>query len=327
MGVTHVIDPLCPAGGSWRGVADATLLDCADTLRAHAADRCIVLGPRAAGDRAHALGIASFWRVPLCRPRPSLSGPLLRAQLGAIEPDASLVAWSDRAGEVCEAARAPGGWSRAVEFPLSVPNSGFAPCSVDRAATRLRLGVQDDQCLILLLCPSPARADARAFAFLVGLLDVSGLRVAGLVDRVSSQIARARAFHRDARVAWPLLIPEEPALALLGACDLAAYVPGAHGPSPRGEEMQWLRMSVRRAHAAGVPVASTGGGAHEELYPSELRGMLIGPSSSPSDMARRVSVLAGDRGARARAASGVRAHVAGRATGRGGGVPALRASS
>ncbi len=100
----------------------------------------------------------------------------------------------------------------AAPHPAPRPRSG---------ALRRALGLAPDEQLVILLA-DPARAgDARRFAFLVGLLNVGGVRCAGIISSRAHQSPRSLRFIRNCNDGWHVIATDTPLVSLFPACDAA----------------------------------------------------------------------------------------------------------
>lgn len=155
--------------------------------------------------------------------------------------------------------------ARLLSPPLSSPAS-----VADRAALRSRLGLgADDPTLVIaLLTDPPAAADARAFAFMLGLLHLAGARVMGVTPRGAGQLRRAARFVRAHGRRWGLIEWSGPMSTLAPAADLAMWCP------PTGAGLvaaSFARLGVPTVVPAGEGaelLARSGGEVLEALGPS-----------------------------------------------------------
>lgn len=165
----------------------------------------------------------------------------------------------------------------------------------------------EDVPIIALLCDPLHHADTRRFVYMVGILQVAGYSVAGLVDKRAAHTARARRFHAESGVAWRVLMPTDPTAALLHACDIALVLPPtAHNP-PTSEQAAWTRWSVLRAHCLGVPVAGAAEWLPHETRPETDSGFFDPWPGDLRSMIRGLVTLADDPTARRMHAESARA--------------------
>jgi len=95
-----------------------------------------------------------------------------------------------------------------------------------RAALRGAMEIPDDALLLGALEDNPSRVDARQFAFMLGLLSVTGYKVMGLVPRASARMTQALRHHEGLGRPFRFLIAEDPVTALLPALDACIVNPG-----------------------------------------------------------------------------------------------------
>jgi hypothetical protein len=262
----------------------------------------VMLGSRADAGATRQLGLRASQVVPLPLGAPALAGRALRRTLRELGDPPRIQPWSDRALRACHAARLA-----TAAMPIDLWPSAAGVLGPARDELRARLGLAEDMPTIALLADPPWHADARRFVYMVGLLDVAGERVSGLVGRGTAHVLRAKRFHTEAAVGWNMLLAELPACAVLHACDLAVIVPPApHRPLSRCDRA-WVRWSVLRSHLLGVPVIGGAEWLGEELCPDETRGSLVAASASITDLGRRLSRLVADASERSRISLAVRA--------------------
>ena len=301
-GIVHVIDPM-PAGwlaggGSLLGhgaAADVSVLACAEAIRVRPADAhlVIVLGTRAAADHAERLGLRVHAVVPPLLGHAGLACRELRRVVIDLGGADVLQPWSERARTACRLAATGNG--PVAEVPSETWPSIAHTIGAKRDAVRNALGVHDNIPMVALLADPAHYADARRFVYMVGLLDVGGLPVAGVVDRRSAHVSRARRFHAEAGVSWRMLLPKEPTARLLHACDAAVIVPPSAHASLVRVEQTWMRQSVMRAHLLGVPVVGAEAWLPQEARPTEGGEVLHARSASVTDIARQLAKITEDR--------------------------------
>jgi hypothetical protein len=241
--------------------------------------------------------------APLREPRLAWRG--LRRSVSWLGAERVIVQpWSDGCYAACRAARV-----RPLAPPVALSPSLAGEPDETRAGARSRLGIDEETPVVALLAEPSFHADARRFVYMIGLLDVAGIAVAGLVGSGTAHLARARRFHREAAVTWRLLLAEEPAVSLVHACDLVALVPPAPLRAMSPCEREWVRWSVLRCHLLGVPVVGASEWLDEGLCPPEARGYLDAAGASITDIGRKLARLVLDGGTRKRVGEAVRAHV------------------
>jgi len=247
-GIVHVIDPMnagwvVGSGGLFghSAAADIAVLACAEAIRVRPEDAHIVvaLGTRAAAGHAEQLGLRVHAVAPAILGHAGLACRELRRVVIDLGGADVLQPWSERARTACRLAASGNG-------PIAaVPNEAWP--SVDgvigdeRNAVRASLSVPDGVPMVALLADPSRHAEARRFVYMVGLLDVADIPIAGLVDRRSAHVSRARRFHAEAGVQWRMLLPEEPIARLLHACDVGVVVPPSVHAALRSDEQAWVR--------------------------------------------------------------------------------------
>ena len=188
------------------------------------------------------------------RGEPPVRGALRRR---ALERASLVVSVAPEVGQ--EQARA--GWlaagARDVRV-LPLPSVGCPDVTPMRARWRAELGAGADDVMVGLAADPPARADARHFAFLCGLLFTAGAPVVGVLPRGVGGMRRAARYLRAHDRRWRIVSPAAPARDVLGACDLGCLT---GTPGRGGILASWLG-------AAGVPVV---------MPRSELSTEVLGP--------------------------------------------------
>ena len=314
LGVVHVIDPL---GGGMLGAgaaADIAVLACAEAIRARGADAhaVIVIGTRAAARHAERLGLRVDALAPAVLGHGGLAARGLRRVVRELGGADVLQPWSERSRTACRLAALGGG--AVAPVPTGLWPSLSEPVGSERGAARARLGVHDDTPIVALLADPLRHADARRFVYMIGLLDVAGIPVAGLIDRRAGHVARARRFHTEAGVGWRLLVPSEPTGRLVHGCELAVVVSPEVRASLRADEAAWVSWSVLRAHLLGVPVVGGEDWLPGEAWPTDGADVLRAKSESVTDIGRQLAEIASDRARLADLAAAVRGAAAGFAT-------------
>ncbi len=301
-GIVHVVDPMRAgwiAGGIGllgKGAAsDNAVLACAEAIRVRPGDAHIVvlLGTRAASQHAERLGLCVHVVVPAILGHAGLACRELRRVVIDLGGAAVLQPWSERARTACRLAA--GGNGPIAQVPNEAWPSLGSVIGDNRDAVRASLGVPDGVPMVALLADPARLAEARRFVYMIGLLDVAGIPVAGLVDRRSSHVSRARRFHAEEGVDWRMLLPEEPTARLVHACDVGVIVPPSALPALRSDERAWVRWSVMRAHLQGVPVVGAEAWLPAQAWPTEGGEVLRARSASITDIARQLAKLVENR--------------------------------
>ncbi|MCL4742463.1 MAG: hypothetical protein KJZ54_09710 [Phycisphaerales bacterium] len=299
--VLHLLTP--PPTG--HGLDGATIA-CAAAVRRTPAFKhtvCIV-GAGEAETRCADLGLRTTDRIvaPLGRPALALNG--LRRFVRDRAPFDAVQCWGADLGTT--ARRACGPMTRILPVPPAhVLDAAAADggARADRAAARHALELNDREFVVGLLADPPTTGDARRFIFLIGLLDIAGTTICGLVDARSAWLARARRFHARAQINWRLLVTRRPLASLIAACDAAAVVAPAtdpHAPPPSG--------LIAAAHASGVPVVAAANIVQGRLYPDEARAHCAASLGSANAIAGTLLRLANDRPRTAALSDAVRPH-------------------
>ncbi|HRQ72302.1 MAG TPA: hypothetical protein PLU35_04655 [Phycisphaerales bacterium] len=299
--VLHLLSP--PPTG--HGLDGATIA-CAAALQ-HTADHahtiCIIAGGEAE-TRCAELGLRTTDRIvaPLGRATLALNG--LRRFVRDRGPFDAVQCWS--AGIEATARRACGPMTRILPLPsahILAAAAADAGTHADRANARHALELDDRDFVVALLADPPASGDARQFIFLIGLLDIAGTTICGLVDARSASLARARRFHARAQINWRLLVTRRPLPSLIAACDAAAVV--ARATDPHAQPPVAL---IAAAHASGVPVVAAAGIVQGRLYPDEARPDCTASLGSANAIAGALLRLANDRPRLALLSDAVRRH-------------------
>ncbi len=96
------------------------------------------------------------------------------------------------------------------------------PTPEQRDASRLAQGIDNQTICIAAVADNPADVDAREFAFLLGLLAVSGYQTLGIVPDTSKNLNQALRHHRGLDEPFRLITTSEPLPQLLPLLD--AYI-------------------------------------------------------------------------------------------------------
>ena len=217
-------------------------------------DIVITVGDRGARDEAHRLGIHPTAHAALVLGRPrSLVRRLSRHADGC----ARVVCWADELADVATRLGPPctlvstaphrrptrsarpervrvvdasdiDQWdvpAATLERELADRLTAPVPDAGARAAARDALGIDDDALCLAALEDNPSHADARQFAFMLGLLHVSGHDIVGVVPRAAAGITQARRHHEGLGRPFRLLIAEDPLPDLVPAIDACIINP------------------------------------------------------------------------------------------------------
>jgi len=216
-----------------RAGSDAAGIACA--LDLGAGDGVVVVGASGVRERAGSLGLSRVSTVcPLGGGVPWRLAPVTRAVRHAWRergPFAMAVAWTPGALSACEAA----GLSPADRTGLGMLE-GAAPRAAAmlwgrertgdvRRACRERLGLGPDEPAVCLLAERPDELDLAEFAYLTGLLEKAGVRVAGFADRGGVGLDRARRLVRRVPLRMRWSMREEPVVSMMPGFDAACLLP------------------------------------------------------------------------------------------------------
>jgi hypothetical protein len=133
------------------------------------------------------------------------------------------------------------------------------------------------------------------FAFLLGLLFTTGVRVVGVVRRGGTHERRASRFVRLHGRRWGLEFTSKPTDFLFAACDLAVW---DVGEANRGGIVSAGALSIGRAVTLGVPVIAARHPLSTEIL-SPIRPDLLARDATLSAIAERLLPLSQDPAARA----------------------------
>ncbi|MBA4119290.1 MAG: hypothetical protein C0513_01100 [Isosphaera sp.] len=140
---------------------------------------------------------------------------------------------------------------RVERLPMPDLDAGW---EAQRARARAMLGAQGDEAVVGLLADPPSEGDARLFAWVMGMVHVSGERALGVASSGSWQTRRAARYLRLHKRDWDVRLCDGPALGWLPGCDIAVWgsdpgrVSGLDAPPLGGAVL------ARCAASAGVPV-------------------------------------------------------------------------
>lgn len=96
------------------------------------------------------------------------------------------------------------------------------PSAASRNAAKANLNIDDSTLVLAAVADAPNQVDAREFAFLLGLLSVSGYQILGLIPKSAKNLEQALRHHRGLDQPFRLLTTTDPLPALLPLID--AYI-------------------------------------------------------------------------------------------------------
>lgn len=120
------------------------------------------------------------------------------------------------------------------------------PSSQTRATSRTAHAIEDDTIVIAAIADAPNEVDAREFAFLLGLLSVSGYKTLGLIPNTAANLNQALRHHRGLSRPFRILTTTDPITTNLPLLD--AYIHPNDTPSGSSHLLDQLLKS------AGVPI-------------------------------------------------------------------------
>ncbi|MFN7020061.1 MAG: hypothetical protein ACK4WH_01875 [Phycisphaerales bacterium] len=159
----------------------------------------------------------------------------------------------------------------------------------DRAQLRARLGIREDQIAVGLVACPPRQADARRFAFVLGLLYTTGASVSGLVPRGVVNLARASRFVRLHGHGWGFQSSDLPLPTMLSACDLAVWDAPPDRPSDSGTSGS---VGLAIAMSLGLPTVATRHGVSEALLRKIAPELLARDATQNALADRLLSIIA-----------------------------------
>jgi len=106
------------------------------------------------------------------------------------------------------------------------------PASTElRASARARFDIDESAICLGAIADAPNEVDAREFAFLLGLLSVSGYKVLGIIPKTANKLNQALRHHRGLDKPFRLLTTTDPLPALLPILDACIHPTDEHSGS------------------------------------------------------------------------------------------------
>jgi hypothetical protein len=191
--------------------------------------------------------------------------------------------------------------------PGVVPRPGLTN---EPRRVREALGIDPGEIAVLLVGDAP-QADALRFAFLMGLMQVAGRSVVGVMPTSASGRRRGSRLRRRAIHRLRVVASDRTLLELASACDLGVWDAGGTGPVAHWTPDAGAgAVAVASVLAAGVPVVAPACPTFEALYPAAAREACLARNSSLPELARLLMGLANDQAAARAIGHEVRAHAA-----------------
>jgi hypothetical protein len=228
-----------------------------DTAALKDHDQLVTIGDRSAHRAALALGLDPDLHSPAPLARPALAKRMLLART---KPFERVVCWSDELAHLAASLRAPAelistnpavlpalpGASTTLRVLTGDDHDTWTqrraaprlddtlidriidptPDPVARRALRTALDIDDDTIVLAATADAPSDVNAREFAFLLGLLAVSGFRTVGLIPRASANLHQAVRHHNALKKPFRLIQATRPLPELLPIID-ACVIGGA----------------------------------------------------------------------------------------------------
>lgn len=120
------------------------------------------------------------------------------------------------------------------------------PTKKQRTAARAQLNIDDHTIVIAAIADAPNQVDAREFAFLLGLLSVSGYQVLGIVPKTAKNLNQALRHHRGLQKPFRLLTTTDPLPKLLPLLDTYIH--------PNDHTSGSTHLIDRLLSRAGIPI-------------------------------------------------------------------------
>ncbi|MCA9287953.1 MAG: hypothetical protein KDA05_05170 [Phycisphaerales bacterium] len=177
-----------------------------------------------------------------------------------------------------------------------------------RAAQRAALALQDRDILLVLLADPPAAADARDFAYLLGMLEIAVGPLTALIPAAARAVRRAQRFDRLAIKRSTLHFIESSTLDWLDAADAAvlrgprsaASIAAAHAALARGLPLVapvWVAPTAAdpTRSDADAPRLFISDGRARTMLPASLRALHAAAPWLPVEAARSAPIRPTER--------------------------------
>jgi hypothetical protein len=161
------------------------------------------------------------------------------------------------------------------------------------------LGIHPRDLVVLLIGDGP-EADSLRFSFLLGLMDVAGRSIVGLLPASAAHRGRGARLRRRSTRPLRVVTTNRPMLEVAPACDMAVWDAGGDGPvAHRDPDAGAGAVALASVLRTGVPAIAPQCATFEALYPEAVRERCLAMNSSLPELARVLMGLADDEPGRA----------------------------